>query len=820
MEETKVKEEKEGEDAGLRELTELEQTLDKVQISPSSPHRSDQTPAPDLSECPASYRENSAEEMVLLSMAENLNSQYSLMFPDRKPLLLCPVNEFGVQKFVSTTLRRMLLPHPELYDWQGCASFISDFLTLELLDCPTEVPKKLYSSTHVVRTQRGTCFDFSTLLCSLLLGAGYNAYCISGYATKEMCLLDLSNQECPLLKLQDTVEGKLSEQKEKSMRYKVKPARELKSTFEQKQEEKKNQERQGLPAKPQDDERLKEEQGRHADPLWGLRVHSWVLVLAGKRDILDNFFIDPLSGQSYPTSSPCFLGIESLWNHENYWINMQDCRFGCAEMIYELDDVLKWEFMLSSPGATEHKDDQMDETPEEPKLFEMPPSWVAQIHIPEKDMESRFPGGSKVIRYKKATLEKFCPYLKPDGLVTRLTTYDDLDCTQLNTVQEWYENRHDELQERELKKATNITTERFSSGRSFCLKTHRYMDLVLGSERLMEFYSKARHDNLLSRVETATEMIETFQGRPDFLCYRHVIYGPLELAQKAGDERPIQKVVEKFQRNRSKPAGEDVAELIFQILQKRIEVTYHLEDDRIIPNFEIFDKPPNLDHPFSDDMASSFQVDPFAKPFPKLYLYETLMEMIQKEEKALMSIKESKKEVREILKVRSQEESAIKLKISIYDMARNEKACLHVEKQKHLAQEMQLKKEYEDVDILSPFLAQLGNPKSLSRQQAMQIRASCLESLKQRLIDRANCIQARFEKETQELLQKQQWYQQNQDNLTKEEEEKYLAYCSEAMFRIQILKLRLSRHKESAPQRYQALDKKLKQDLRLVQHLD
>lgn len=43
------------------------------------------------------------------------------------------------QKFVSTTLRCTLLPFHELYDWRGCASFISDFLTLELLDCPTEV---------------------------------------------------------------------------------------------------------------------------------------------------------------------------------------------------------------------------------------------------------------------------------------------------------------------------------------------------------------------------------------------------------------------------------------------------------------------------------------------------------------------------------------------------------------------------------------------------------------------------------------------------------------------------------------------------------
>lgn len=69
-----------------------------------------------------------------------------------------------------------------------------------------------------------------------------------------------------------------------------------------------------------------------------------------------------------------------------------------------------------------------------------------------------------------------------------------------------------------------------------------------------------------------------------------------------------QKVVEKFHRDQSKPASKDVAEIIFQISQNRIEVTYHLEDGRIIPNFHIFEKPPNLDYPFSDKMVSSFQV--------------------------------------------------------------------------------------------------------------------------------------------------------------------------------------------------------------------
>lgn len=44
------------------------------------------------------------------------------------------------------------------------------------------------------------------------------------------------------------------------------------------------------------------------------------------------------------------------------------------------------------------------------------------------DLERRWPGGTKVTRYRKAELEKFAPYLRSDGLVTRLTTYKDLDC--------------------------------------------------------------------------------------------------------------------------------------------------------------------------------------------------------------------------------------------------------------------------------------------------------------------------------------------------------------------------------------------------------
>lgn len=66
-----------------------------------------------------------------------------------------------------------------------------------------------------------------------------------------------------------------------------------------------------------------------ADPLHGLRVHCWVLVLSGSCSVQENFFIDPLTGKSHSTDDVTFLGIESVWNHRNYYVNMQDCRDGC-----------------------------------------------------------------------------------------------------------------------------------------------------------------------------------------------------------------------------------------------------------------------------------------------------------------------------------------------------------------------------------------------------------------------------------------------------------------------------------------------------------
>lgn len=65
--------------------------------------------------------------------------------------------------------------------------------------CPLLQPRQLFSPSMVLRNQSATCFEAATLLCSMLLGSHYEAYCVSGYASREVCECDQTHQECPPL---------------------------------------------------------------------------------------------------------------------------------------------------------------------------------------------------------------------------------------------------------------------------------------------------------------------------------------------------------------------------------------------------------------------------------------------------------------------------------------------------------------------------------------------------------------------------------------------------------------------------------------------
>lgn len=55
-------------------------------------------------------------------------------------------------------------------------------MAYESLEDPLHPPEFLPSPMSVLGWQAGDCFDFAVALASLLIGAGYNAYVVVGYA--------------------------------------------------------------------------------------------------------------------------------------------------------------------------------------------------------------------------------------------------------------------------------------------------------------------------------------------------------------------------------------------------------------------------------------------------------------------------------------------------------------------------------------------------------------------------------------------------------------------------------------------------------------
>ena len=133
-----------------------------------------------------------------------------------------------MRKFVCTSLRPTQVPYHDLYDYDKCARFVADFVTYEPLELATALPQHMPSPSAVIDWQAGDCFDMAQLLCSLLLGVGYDAYVVSGYARAAITHSDQSATKYNL------DEGK-TEQKvvedTAPKKYKVPPRRLLESSF-------------------------------------------------------------------------------------------------------------------------------------------------------------------------------------------------------------------------------------------------------------------------------------------------------------------------------------------------------------------------------------------------------------------------------------------------------------------------------------------------------------------------------------------------------------------------------------------------------------
>ena len=516
-----------------------------------------------LSTLPLSYRSNTARERTLLDFVEHFRRQFFQLYPTHQPLLLSPLNECNIRKFVCTSVLPTLLPFPDLYELPACAAFVADFFTFLPLDSPHTLPDLLASLSSIVATRHGDCLDLSTVLCSLLRGAGYNAYVVAGEAEGWVARGDETSKRCPLLRDEAEEKRKHDEELERKAaddrarnRYLAlvadKPSHI--SNFQQRRQRDADKRQEAVDMSVEEAARAKDRRKKQA--------HAWVLVLPGRRDVAAMTFVESSTGTLYDVRSGehPYVSVSSLWCDENCWVNIQSAAMDGVH--FELTNRHHWLPIIQQPegstvkapvgGSTavsassgsEYDEDGRGEYEEKetitPKpatqarppaavqqpakqLLHLPASWVNPLRITRDQWQARYPGGTKCVEYRCCTVDKYSPYLPHmAGLVCRITERDPLDGRIVRT-EERYEHRKDRL----VVRVTDMHGERhvvcgFEKGLTSGLMEWSVVGEV-GHEvsRTFRFYAGSRVDGLVKRVEAVgVKVTEEYEDRDDRLVYR------------------------------------------------------------------------------------------------------------------------------------------------------------------------------------------------------------------------------------------------------------------------------------------------------------
>ncbi|XP_020282384.1 dynein regulatory complex subunit 7 isoform X2 [Pseudomyrmex gracilis] len=743
-----------------------------------------------LKTLPDSYRCVNDKEKLSLWYAENFRRQFHAKFPDRRPLLLARENECGVQ------------------------------------------PRNLRSPTWVLHFQKGNSFEYATLLVSLLLGQGYNAFVVSGYASREQTLCDMTRKTCPYLVKPEVIPPK-TEVSDIVNKYCLKSPPDFRSQFllELEDREKKRVEAELKKQREEEQKLIDDFERLPPDEYFGRRIHAWVVILPDERsarneEIIEPIFIEPSSGLSYSLDDDethsLYLGVENIWNNQNYWVNMQRRGQNCKDINWDLSNVKCWEHLFPDEPFVISKDTEEIEEDIilQNKHLDMPTSYVSELHITSLDFEKRYPQGAKTILYKKAKVELYAPYTQ-NGLVQRVTLYEDYDYAISVESHEKYLHRDDCLIESKKHFELCNIMDLFEKGRVDQCKTHEYPmhdDDGLYNKRVIEFYKGGRFDGLLRIEVDPLYLTQYYVDREDFLYYRHTEFST-EKGNPALDGihfRRISKIVEKYYRNETIPACKDVAEREFTMIENEVRLKFHYDKGRSTRATRTFIKPSIGDRGdrliFDSSMTHGYNPDPIAPSEKYLDLFYDFDKHLKDEDHVISCVRDTETEIAEYLKRRKEECINLQFTISLFDPNRSKiQATNELRPKTAMDTELDVAKEINPVE---PYLARIGNPDYVSKAQAYLLRNECLNDFKQMSVNKANRILRLIEKRSAELKESQVLLLQSED-LPKTEKEEILAKINQISFDINVLETYMNRHRNLVPQRY----KKLLDRLRESSHL-
>ncbi|EGD78866.1 hypothetical protein PTSG_11788 [Salpingoeca rosetta] len=773
-------------------------------------------------EYPDTYRINSEKEIATLAIVRNFERQFKSLYKQRKPLSTIFPNECGVEKFLCTTVRPTKLQYRELDRHDGIAAFVADYIGYDQLEIPTEPPAVMPSPTYTLWRQHGNSFDMSIVLCSLLEGAGFDAYCVFGYASREVTTQHRLRSEKRAFEKKE--EAKEEDTPKPANKYSIKRENRLESKYLREMQQRTKTEENDR----QREEKRKEEEERRArlappeDELHGLRVHCWVLVLPGQRGVHEAFFIEPTTGVALFTDDPNYLGIEYIWNSSNLWVNMQKCVNGLDDMEYDLKDTTCWEYMF--PLDEDHA--------EEGLKVDLPTSWVARLSLSPQEYELRCPNGTRKLQFANEEVEIFAEYLNPNGLVKRVKRYETEELKRLLSITHTYKHRKDCLLKYVFYPATDESAARhdhvYAPGHKFKIRRHVYTDENAPTRRII-FYAGSRVDGLVERYEDAAAITETYRDRKDNLLMRQATFS--DLNESAGGRRrrkvninvartpeDIEVLTERFARSPLVPAEKDMEEIAY--FADAVQIKFHRGDGRISASTLELEKPHITDkqeiEPISDEYVDLYTPDSSSKKPRNFELFGMLQKCLRMEKACRKSIGLSMRETRDILEALERDDKEVELEISFYDTMRNEKLRIERAKQEQDAKNEAIRRAKQAEDYLAPYLVRLDDPAHIDEVTAAWLKDQVMDDFTTQLKMRFNFIEAECNREAKELQAKTAWFKQNQPSLSEEEERDFAKYRNEALFRMNILQKRLAQHKERTPHLSMQMEHKLRNDPRLA----
>ncbi|CAG4988197.1 unnamed protein product [Parnassius apollo] len=567
-------------------------------------------------------------------------------------------------------------------------------------------------------------------------------------------------------------------------------------------------------------ERIAELERPPPDKIDGWRTHAWALVLPGFKGVEEPFFIEPSEGKRYFVDAEQYQQLDSVYNNENYYVNLQSCSNGLGSLNYELSDLSCWEHLLAGEPFHRRQLVGVDYTDKASavlteKHLDVPASWVEKLDISADEFEQRYPGSHKVIHYKKVLLEKFSPYSQNDGIVKRIKIFEDYALSVPLLTYEWYKNRVDKMETARIDHVKKDVRETFAIGRNDHLLKHEYsMDAPMTSVegvRTLHFNYYPRLDHLTKLVCTALTFDEYYTDRSDRLQSRQILYTG---ATKAKPKRQIKDVTETYGRNSDIPAKEDVWKRIFHMQDNTIDLLYHYDYNFITNDTRSFIKP-NLAETggkilFYPDKTSGYIADPCAKLPRPLDIYYTLCENMEWEDCTNKHIRDRESEVTEYLQQRHKELTEPQLYVALFDTERNEEAKKGWKEQETQKVEITEREKEAEIDPLAPYLARMfgsghGSGTPLTHKEASLVREQCINDFKSKQLARQNLIQERYDKLNAEYKAKRLWYLANQFILTPQKETAYFATSAELAFRVHSLEVRLTRHRDLSGPRFRAL---------------